>query len=330
MAKTLKSDTDGERSVLGENPSDVARAKTPMPHPGQHWDPVVSAVRSHVEHALKSPIDPGLYLVATPIGNLSDITLRALEVLAKADVIYCEDTRHSQKLLQHFAIKAVLKPYHEHNAARQRPLILKALAGGARIALISDAGTPLISDPGFKIVRDAIEAGQRVVSLPGASAGLVAATASGLPTDTLLFAGFLPAKAAGRRKRIAALAQVDATLIFFEAPHRLGEALQSLLQELGDRTACIARELTKIHEECRRGTLAELAGGGNWDEVRGECVILVGPPGEKSYSDEEITEELQALLETLSLKDAARSLADMTGVNKGRVYDLGLKLKRGS
>lgn len=289
---------------------------------------VAAALNLHARNTFAEPIAPGLYLVATPIGNLSDITVRALHVLARADVIYCEDTRHSRTLMERFAIKATLKPYHEHNAARQRPQILKGLSGGARIALISDAGTPLISDPGYKIVREAADAGHPVYSIPGASSALVAVTSSGLPTDTLLFAGFLPAKEAGRRKRITALAATDATLIFFEAPHRLADALGDLVTVLGDRPACIARELTKLHEELRRGTLSALYEKQKVEPAKGECVIVVGPPVPQNLSDEEIYERLDGLLATSSLKDASRTLADELGVNKSRIYDLGLALKK--
>jgi len=289
---------------------------------------VAAALNLHARNVFADPIAPGLYLVATPIGNLSDITVRALHVLARADVIYCEDTRHSRTLMERFAIKAALKPYHEHNAARQRPQILKALSGGARIALISDAGTPLISDPGYKIVREAADHGHAVYSIPGASSALVAVTSSGLPTDTLLFAGFLPAKEAGRRKRITALAAIDATLIFFEAPHRLADALCDLATVLGDRPACIARELTKLHEELRRGTLGALYEKLKSEPAKGECVIVVGPPIPQELSDEEICERLDVLLATSSLKDASRALADELGVNKSRIYDLGLTLKK--
>lgn len=289
---------------------------------------VAAALNLHVRNTFAEPIASGLYLVATPIGNLSDITLRALHVLARADVIYCEDTRHSRTLMERFAIKASLKPYHEHNAARQRPQILKALGGGARVALISDAGTPLISDPGYKIVREAAAEGHAVYSIPGASSALVAVTSSGLPTDTLLFAGFLPPKEAGRRKRIAALAATDATLIFFEAPHRLADALSDLLAELGDRPACIARELTKLHEEVCRGNLSALYNKINADPVKGECVIIVAPPLPEDLSDEEVSARLEPLLATSSLKDASRRLADELGINKSRIYDLGLALKK--
>ena len=215
--------------------------------------------QAEIARLLTEPLAPGLYLVATPIGNLADITLRALSVLARADVVYCEDTRHSLTLTAHFGITTHLSPYHEHNAVRERPKILAALAGGRRVALISDAGTPLISDPGYKLVRDAIDAGHRVESLPGPSAALTALTSSGLPTDAFFFAGFLPARSAARRTRAEELKAVPSTLVFFEAPSRVAESLADLAAVLGPRPAAIARELTKRFETITRGTLTELA-----------------------------------------------------------------------
>lgn len=287
-----------------------------------------AALNRHVRHTFADPIAPGLYVVATPIGNLSDLTVRALHVLVQSDIIYCEDTRHSRTLMDHFAIKTKLKPYHEHNAARRRPEILKALSGGARIALISDAGTPLISDPGYKIVREAAADGHAVYSVPGASSALAGLTTSGLPTDTVLFAGFLPAKSQARKKRIASFSKTDATLIFFEAPHRIADALGDLLAELGDRAACVARELTKVHEDVRRGPLSALYDEMRKDPVKGECVIVVAPPVQTELSDEELKDRLEPLLAKLSLKDAARTLSEELSVSKGRVYDLGLVLKK--
>src|SRR5262245_49582458 len=194
-------------------------------------------------------IPPGLYLVATPIGNLADITLRALEVLAAAELIACEDTRVTSVLLRRYGIAAPLAAYHEHNAARQRPRLLAALAAGKAVALVSDAGTPLVSDPGYRLAAAARDAGHAVIPIPGPSAVLAALVASGLPTDTFLFAGFLPVKAGPRAARLAALAGVPATLVFFEAPQRLGAALAALAAAYGgDRPARVARELTKIHE----------------------------------------------------------------------------------
>lgn len=276
------------------------------------------------------PARRGLHLVATPIGNLGDITLRALAVLAEADVIYCEDTRHSRTLAQHFGLSAPLKPYHEHNGEVMRPRVLDDLAAGKLVALISDAGTPLISDPGYKLVRAAIEAGHHVESLPGPSAALAALTLSGLPTNIFLFAGFLPPKAVARRSRLAELKAVPATLVFFEAPQRLAETLADLAATFGDRPAAIARELTKLHEEVRRGPLPALAKAAEATETRGEMVLVVGPPAAVEASDDEIRNALLAALGDMSLRDAARTVADALGVAKSRVYDLGLKLKSGA
>ena len=277
---------------------------------------------------LKTALLPGLYVVATPIGNLGDITLRALTVLAQSDLILCEDTRHSRTLLSHFAIPVPTRPYHEHNAAKERPRVLAELSEGKRIALISDAGTPLISDPGWKLVREAVEAGRHVEALPGASAPLVALTLGGLPTDAFLFAGFLPSKQGSRRARIAELAQVPATLVFFEAPSRVPEAFADLAAVLGPRPGALARELTKLHEEVLRAPLDKLAADLDGKTVKGEAVILVGPPQLADVSDEEISVRLATAMESMSLRDAAKAVADALGVPKSRVYDLGLKVRR--
>ncbi len=213
--------------------------------------PPALAERAAAELArlLGKPLAPGLYIVATPIGNLGDITLRALATLAAADVVYCEDTRHSRTLITHFGLEAKLRPYHEHNAEHERPRILERLAAGERVALISDAGTPLISDPGYKLARAAIAAGHSVVALPGPCAAIAALAVAGLPTDCFLFAGFLPARSGQRRTRLKELRDVPATLVFYEAPTRVAEALGDMLAVLGDRACAIARELTKLHEE---------------------------------------------------------------------------------
>lgn len=288
---------------------------------------VVARAAGEVERQLRAELAPGLYVVATPIGNLGDITLRAVAVLARADVILCEDTRHSRTLLQHFAISAPARPYHEHNAAKERPRVLAALGEGKRVALISDAGTPLVSDPGWKLVREALDLGHRVEALPGPSAALAALTVGGLPTDAFLFAGFLPPRSAGRRARIAELGAVPATLVFFEAPSRVAEALADLAAVLGERPAALARELTKLHEEVRRAPLGVLARELEGAPVKGECVILVGPPQPADVSDADIAARLAAALEDMSLRDAAKAVADALGVPKSRVYDLGLKLR---
>lgn len=290
-------------------------------------DQVVDATRGEFARIAAGRLDPGLYLVATPIGNLGDITLRALAVLARADVIYCEDTRHSRTLAAHFRLAAPLKPYHEHNGAVQRPRILAELDDGKAVALISDAGTPLVSDPGFKLVREVIAAGHRVESLPGASAAITALTLSGQPSDAFLFAGFLPPRSAARRTRIGELAAIPATLVFYEAPQRLAECLTDLAAVLGDREAAVARELTKLHEETRRGSLADLAAHYAATEARGEIAIVVGPPGAGEVTDAAITAALQEALADLRLKDASKAVAEALGVPRGRVYDIGLRLK---
>lgn len=294
---------------------------------GDEAGAVATAASREVTRQLGGVMVPGLYLVATPIGNLGDISLRALAMLARADVIYCEDTRHSRTLLQHYGIRAPLKSYHEHNAAAQRPRILDELAADARVALITDAGTPLISDPGYKLAREALDRGFSVVSLPGASAALCALTSSGLPTDSFFFVGFLPPKSAARQARLAQLKRIDATLVFYEAPSRVVDALTDLVTVLGVRPAVVARELTKLHEEVARGSLKELADRFSQQATRGEYVILVGPPEEAETSDAAIEAALAVALQDMRLKDAAKTVADALGVARNRVYELGLKLK---
>ena len=275
------------------------------------------------------PLPPGLYVVATPIGNLADITLRALAVLERSDVIYCEDTRHSRTLLAHYSISRPLRAYHEHNAERERPHILAELAEGKRVALISDAGTPLISDPGYKLVRAVIGEGHAVTSLPGASAVLTALAAAGLATDTFLFAGFLPPRQGARRSRLAELKATRATLVFFESPSRVAESIADIASVLGDREMVIARELTKLHEEFHRGSPPHLVQWAEASTPRGEMVMLVGPPTSVEVTDEAILLSLRPLLAEESLRDASKAVADALGVAKARVYDLGLALKRG-
>ena len=236
---------------------------------------------------------PGLYLIATPIGNLGDITLRALELLAGADVIACEDTRITRKLTERYGIATPLTPYHEHNAAEARPRLLARLADAQAVALVSDAGTPLISDPGYKLVRAACEAGHTVTAVPGASAVLAGLSVAGLPTDRFFFEGFLPAKQAARQKRAAALANIPATLVLFESGSRLAATLADLAAAFGPRRAAICRELTKLHEEVKRSELDALAHEYAGDsEKRGEFVIVVAPPAD----DEEKADDLDDLL----------------------------------
>src|ERR1043165_4350680 len=230
-------------------------------------------------HVLPAPNPvPGLHLVATPIGNLGDVTLRALETLAGVDIIACEDTRITRRLTERYGISAQLASYHEHNAATARPKILERLAQGAAIALVSDAGTPLISDPGFKLVREVAGAGFSVFALPGPSSVLVALAVAALPTDRFFFEGFLPPKQTARRVRLAELARIDATLVLFESGNRVQDTLRDLADILGARDAALCRELTKLHEEVRRAPLSELAEAADALETRGEFVLVIGPP----------------------------------------------------
>src|SRR5215470_3603225 len=251
----------------------------------------------------------GLHIVATPIGNLRDITLRALDVLAAADLIACEDTRITRRLLDHYHITTALTPYHEHNAATARPKLLARLAEGAALALVSDAGTPLVSDPGFKLVRAAREAGYPVTALPGPSATLAALAVSGLPTDRFFFEGFLPAKSMTRRNRIAELKHLPATLVLFESGGRVGDCLADLAEGLGPRAAAICRELTKLHEEVRRGDLKELAAHYAADaETRGEFVLVIAPPAPSTEATD-LDALLREAIGRLSVKEAVAEIA---------------------
>ena len=270
----------------------------------------------------------GLYVIATPIGNASDITLRALDILARVDVIACEDTRVSAKLLQRHGIDAPLLAYHEHNAERMRPVLLGRVAQGQAVALISDAGTPLVSDPGFKLVRQAIAEGLRIQMLPGASAPIAALVLSGLPSDRFLFAGFLDSKTVARRRELAELAAVRATLIFFESAQRLAASLGDMATELGNRPAAVARELTKLYEEVRHGTLLDLAR--HYAEAgppKGEIVVVIGPPlPAVAASAEDLDASLKAALAHLSLRDAASEVAEQLGLKRRDVYARALEL----
>ena len=278
--------------------------------------------------ALAKPLAAGLYLVATPIGNLGDMTLRGIATLAAADAIYCEDTRHSRTLATHFGFAAPMKPYHEHNGEAQRPHILAALAAGKRIALISDAGMPLISDPGYKLVRSVIDAGYVVTCVPGASAGLAALTISGLPTDCFLFAGFMPHKAGARAARLAELATVDATLILYEAPGRVAACIADVATVLGDREVAVARELTKLHEAVLRGPATVVAARLLAEEPPGEFVVVIAPPATGIVTDDMIRAHLETAMRESSTRDAAQAVAEALAVARGRVYDLALALKR--
>lgn len=272
---------------------------------------------------------PGLYLVATPIGNLGDITLRALETLAGVDIIACEDTRITRRLLERFSIAATLKQYHEHNAEQARPKILEALANGSSIALVSDAGTPLISDPGFKLVREVSAAGFPVIALPGPSSVLTALSVAALPTDRFFFEGFLPSKQHARRARLSELARIDATLVMFESGARVQDSLHDLADIMGERDAAICRELTKLHEEVRRAPLAELAAMSDALETRGEFVLVVGPPAADTGMDDATLDNLlRAALAKGTVKDAVAQAVDASGRAKREVYARALELSK--
>jgi 16S rRNA (cytidine1402-2'-O)-methyltransferase len=289
-----------------------------------------AGAKRYVFHGLTidAPALPaGLYVVATPIGNLRDVTLRALETLAAADLIACEDTRVTRKLTGRYGISTPLTPYHDHNAAEARPRLLGRIAGGAAVALVSDAGTPLISDPGFKLVRAARAAGHAVTPLPGASSVLAALTACGLPSDRFMFEGFLPAKETQRRRRIAELRPAPATLVLFETGPRLAGALADLAAALGPREAAICRELTKLHEETRRGNLVTLAAEyASAGEPRGEIVIVIAPPPDTGAEAVDIDALLQQALARASVKDAVGEVAAVTGRPRREVYHRALAL----
>ncbi len=272
----------------------------------------------------------GLYLVATPIGNAGDVTIRALEVLAAADVVACEDTRVTGKLLAMHGVRASLTPYHEHNARRARPQLIARIARGEAVALAADAGTPLISDPGYRLVSEALAGGLSVTAVPGASAPIAALTVSGLPTDRFLFAGFLPPRKAARRKALAEIAGVGATLVMLESPRRLAAALADMAEVLGARPAAVARELTKRFEEVRRGSLADLARHyGEAGAPKGEIVVVVGgPPANAEPDAEDVDARLRTALATQSVRDAASAVAAATGLSRRRLYARALVLSR--
>lgn len=297
-----------------------------------HGHPVEQGRKSFrigANEIIARPLEPALYLVATPIGNLGDITLRALETLAGADVIACEDTRVSRVLLDRYAIATRPYAYHEHNADVVGPKLLGRLAMGESVALISDAGTPLVSDPGYRLAQAAIEAGHRVVPIPGASAPLAALVASGLPNEAFLFAGFLPTREKARSERLGQFTKTDATLIFFESPNRIGAALQTASGVLGnDRQAAVARELTKTFEEIRRGTLGELAAEFDGRDVKGEIVLLIGPGTEQPVDEGEVDRILSDLAVSLPTARAASEAAQLTGLARKDLYQRLLAMKK--
>lgn len=275
---------------------------------------------------------PGLYVVATPIGNVRDVTLRAMDVLGAADLVCCEDTRVTGKLMALLGLSARLTAYHEHNETRVQPMIVERIKAGAAVALVSDAGMPLVSDPGWRLVRACIDAGLPVTTVPGASASLAALALSGLPCDRFLFAGFLPPKAAARRTALAELAAVPASLIFYESPRRLAEVLADMRDVLGPRPAAVARELTKLFEEVRRDPLDALAA--HYAEAgppKGEVVVVVGPPGEApAPAQEDVDARLRERLACESLRDAVDAVTAATGLPRREVYRRAVALGRGA
>ncbi len=269
---------------------------------------------------------PGLYVVATPIGNLGDITLRAIECLKAADVIACEDTRVTSKLLSAYGVSVPMISYHDHSDEKKEAELLSLLEQGKRVALVSDAGTPLVSDPGFRLVRLATQAGYYVTTLPGASSVMAALVLSGIACERFFFAGFLPTKTQALHQELAALKAIPSSLVFFESARRLTETLVAMQEVLGDRQAAVVREITKLFEEARRGTVSQLiAHYEKAGEPKGEVVIVVAPPLMETMSDDAIKEQIAALLPTHGIKETSSLVAEMTGRSKKEIYALALK-----
>lgn len=294
-------------------------------------DPIADGARPSARP--ESALEAGLYLVATPIGAADDVSLRALAVLRAADVIAAEDTRRARKLLEIHGIGLAgrrLLPYHDHNGPARRPALLAALEAGQTVALVSDAGTPLIADPGYRLVEALLDAGHPVRAVPGASAVLAALSVAGLPTDRFLFAGFPPPKPAARARFLADLASIPATLVLYEAPRRVAATLRDMEAAFGaERPAALCRELTKRHEEVRRGSLGALAGAFDGAEPpRGEIVLVIGPPAEKPVEAEDLDGALREALALMSPKDAVREVARLTGAPRRDVYARALEIGR--
>ena len=275
-----------------------------------------------------APLPSGLYVTATPIGHARDVTLRALDVLKGCDVIAAEDTRVTAKLLAIYGIAKPLVAYNDHNAARERPKLLARIRTGQRVALVSDAGTPLVSDPGFKLVREAIAEGVRVEAIPGASALLTALVLAGLPSDRFLFAGFLPPRSGERRNALGELKAIPASLVFFESPNRLAGSLADMADVLGARDAAVGRELTKLHEEVRRGTLADLASSYvDKDTPKGEVTIVVGPSTGEAPDTARVDSLLRQALGFMPVRAAADLVAEALDTPRKAVYARALELK---
>lgn len=303
----------------------MAGSKRP---PQQERESRPAGVAADARAKPRRPVEPGLHLVATPIGDLADITLRALDTLTHCDLIACEDTRVTATLLRHYGIATPTTAYHEHNATKVRSGLLARLEAGARIALVSDAGTPLVSDPGYRLVVAAQAAGIAVHCAPGASATLAALSLAGLPTDIFTFAGFLPPKGGARREQIGRLAAVPGSLVLFESARRLPAALADLAAHLGDRQAAVCRELTKLHEEIRRDSLGTLAA--HYAEAgppRGEVVLVIGPaPAAAAVDDAAVDAALAEALRSMSVRDAADTVATALAQPRRRIYTRALAL----
>ncbi len=291
------------------------------PHSGKQADYTIAGT-THTA----PPLEPGLYVVATPIGNLGDITIRALATLAAADLVYCEDTRISRRLLERYGIATKLGTYHDHNGDKVRPQFLENLENGAAIALISDAGTPIVSDPGYKLVKAVRDQGLEVYPLPGPSAPIAGLAKSGLPSDRFFFGGFLPVKQGARRKILSELSGLRATLIFFDTGNRIAATLADVAETLGARQVVVTRELTKLHEEAITGEAGALAQ--SIGKQRGEITLLIAPPeGEAEISEADIEDALRAALADLPVGKAASKVAKQLGVSRQDLYDKAMDLK---
>jgi len=296
-----------------------------MSHGGQTSDGAAPSKRIGDSRTLKA----GLYIVATPIGNMGDLSARAGDILKGADVIACEDTRVTGKLLKRYGIDTPMVPYHDHSSPAARSAIIERLESGKIVALVSDAGTPLISDPGYRLVRDAVDAGLYVTAAPGPSSPMAALVLSGLPTDRFLFAGYLPTREKARRDTLAELASVRATLVFLESPKRLSASIAAMADILGDRAAAVAREMTKLHEEIRRGSLRDLAVlYAGMPAPKGEAVVVIGPPDHGQDAPADLDAMLVDALDGMSVRDAAAMVAAATGIPRKEVYTRALALGR--
>ena len=324
--------------MANKNAGDVCALRKPVAHPevDKSKSPDFAALVDNLRKSYMTPPKTGLYIVPTPIGNAEDITLRALKTLDSVDIIACEDTRHTGNLLSRYGINTRRLAYHDHSGARARRKLLDLLAGGASVALVSDAGTPLISDPGYKLVFEALEENVPVVPLPGPSAPTTALMFSGLPPDKYFFGGFLPSGSANRRRALNELTTLSVTIILLESPRKLGPTLGDLHTALGDRETALARELTKLHEHIERAGLAQLAERyqSNSENPRGEFVIVIGPPTAGQLESlqrtqlEEVSEPLRQALEHMNTKSAVQYIANSTGLSKRVLYKRALELKQ--